>query len=123
MQGGWMARFNLTSKQPHGRPMLRNRTPIIILGALAITILMHFQRVILVLVDQEDVAANFGVTIEARHAKDVFLFWLFGCLLLSFNIIWKNKWEAPFLGRKAFNIISQLWAIPAWGYPHHYRQW
>ncbi len=87
--------------------MLKNKTSIILLGALAITILMHFQRVILVVADQEDIAANFGVTIEAVMLR-MFFFFVYGCLLLSFNIIWKNKWEAPFLGRQAFNITTNF---------------
>jgi len=74
---------------------------------MAITILMHFQRVILVLADREGFAADFGVTIEAVMLRMLFFF-LYACLLLSFNIIWKDKWKAPFLGRKAFRITTNF---------------
>ena len=87
--------------------MLKNKTQIIILGALAITILMHFQRVILVLADREGFAVKFGVTIEAVMLR-MFFFFVYACLLLSFNIIWKDKWKAPPLGRKAFNITTNF---------------
>jgi len=52
---------------------------------MAITILMHFQRVILVLADREGFAADFGVTIEAVMLRMLFFF-LYACLLLSFNV-------------------------------------
>lgn len=87
--------------------MLKNKTQIIILGALAITILMHFQRVIMVLVDREGFAANIGVTIEALILRMLFFF-IYACLLLSFNIIWKYKWHPPLLGRKAFHITTNF---------------
>lgn len=83
--------------------MLKNKTKIIILGALAITILMHFQRVILVLADREGLAAKMGVTIEAVMLR-MFFFFVFAFLVLSFNIRWKNKWNAPFKRQKVFNI-------------------
>lgn len=83
--------------------MLKNKTKIVILGALAITILMHFQRVILVVADREGLAADFGVTIEAVLLRMLFFF-AYACLVLSFNILWKNKWNATFKRRKVFNI-------------------
>ena len=87
--------------------MLKNETQTILFGALAITILMHFQRVILVLADREGLAAKMGVTIEAVMLR-MLLFFAYGCLLLSFNITWKDKWKAPFLGRKAFYITTNF---------------
>lgn len=87
--------------------MLKNKTQIIIPGALAITSLMHFQRVIMVLADREGFAANIGVTIEALILRMLFFF-VYACLLLSFNIIWKDKWHPPRLGRKAFNITTNF---------------
>jgi len=83
--------------------MLKNKTQIIIPGALAITILMHFQRVIMVSLDREGFAGNIGLTIEALILRMLFFF-VYACLLLSFNIIWKDKWHPPRLRRKAFNI-------------------
>jgi len=87
--------------------VLNNKTKIIILGALAITTLMHFQRVIMVLVDREGFARNVGVTIEAVLLR-MLIFFVYACLLLSFNMIWKYKWHPPLLGRKAFHITTNF---------------
>ena len=83
--------------------MLKNKTQMILFGALSVTILMHFQRVILVVADREGLAAEMGVTIEALLLR-MFFFFVFACLILSFNILWKNKWSAPFTRPKTFNI-------------------
>lgn len=87
--------------------MRKNKTQIIIFGALAVTILMHFQRVIMVLVDSKDFAATIGLTIEALILR-MLIFFVYACLLLSFNIIWKDQWRAPSLGHKALNIAVNL---------------
>ncbi|MEL7118579.1 MAG: histidine kinase [Bacteroidota bacterium] len=83
--------------------MQKNKTQIIIFGALAITILMHFQRMLLMLANRADIAASYGATTEALMLR-MLLFFIYACLILSFNIIWKDKWEARFFRRKAFNI-------------------
>jgi two-component system, LytTR family, sensor kinase len=83
----------------------KNTTPVILLGALAITILMNFQRGLLILVNQKDFAANFGVTLEALLLRMLFFFG-YACLLLSFNILWKER--SPFLGRKASHVLTNL---------------
>ncbi|MCB0521428.1 MAG: histidine kinase [Lewinellaceae bacterium] len=72
--------------------MEKNKTQIIILGALAVTILMNFQRVLLVLAAQDKFTELFGFTIEAIVLR-VIIFFIYAYLLLSFNIIWKDKWE------------------------------
>lgn len=87
--------------------MQKNKNQIIVLGALAITLLMHFQRIILVLANHESFAANAGVTIEALMLRMLFFF-VYAFLLLSFNISWKDKWEAPLLGQKALNIATNF---------------
>lgn len=87
--------------------MQKNKTQIILIGALAITVLLNFQRVILVLADREGLAANFGVTIEAVLLK-MLLFFAYACLLLSFNIIWKDKWEVRLIGRKTLHVATNL---------------
>ncbi len=88
--------------------MLQKKTPqVILLGALAITILMHFQRALLVLVTQKDLAANFGVTLETLLLRMLFFFG-YACLLLSFNILWKNRWQVPFLGSKTSHVLTNL---------------
>ena len=83
--------------------MQKNKTQIIILGTLAVTILMHFQRMLLILANREELAASYGVTTEALMLR-MLLFFAYAYLILSFNIIWKDKWKASFLGHKAFNI-------------------
>ena len=80
--------------------MLKNKTQIIFFGALAITILMHFQRVIWVLADPESLAADFGVTLETILIRMLFFF-AYANLLLNFNILLKD----PFKRRKAVNVI------------------
>jgi len=80
---------------------------IIVLGALAITILMHFQRVIMVLIGRADFALAIGLTIEALIVRMLFFF-VYACVLLGFNTIWKFEWHPPLLGRKAFNITANF---------------
>lgn len=88
--------------------MPKKNTPhVILLGALTITILMNFQRALLILVNQKEFAANFGLTIEALLLRMLFFFG-YACLLLSFNILWKDQWKAPFLGRKASHVATNF---------------
>lgn len=87
--------------------MLKSKTRIILLGALSITILMHFQRVIMVLIDREEFVATLGITIESLLLRMVFFF-VYSCLLLSFNIVWIHEWHPPYLGRKAFQITTNI---------------
>ncbi len=87
--------------------MLKNKTQIIFLGALAITILLHFQRAIVVLADREGSVGSFGVTIEVIIIRMLFFF-VYACILLSFNIIWKDKWHPQGIGRKAFMITTNF---------------
>ncbi len=87
--------------------MLEKETQIIIFGALAVTILMHFQRIIWVVADHEGFATNFGLTLEALLLRMLFFF-AYAYLLLSFNIIWKDKWKFPAFRRRAFNITTNF---------------
>ena len=83
--------------------MVKNKTQIIILGALMTTILLHFQRIIMVLADHVGFVEKLGVTIEAVMLRMLLIFG-YAYVLLSFNIIWKDKWKTPPFRRKAFNI-------------------
>lgn len=85
----------------------KNTNQVILLGALAVTILLNFQRALLVLVNREDFAADFGVTFEALLMRMLFFF-TYACVLLSFNISWKDKWEVSPLGRKTLHLITNL---------------
>ncbi len=71
--------------------MQKNKTQIIILGALAVTILMNFQRILLLFAAQDKFAELSGLTIEAVVLR-VIIFFIYAYLLLSFNIAWKDKW-------------------------------
>lgn len=84
--------------------MLKNKTQIIFFGALAITILMNFQRLLMVLVDRDGVGENIGLTIEAVIVRMI-IFFIYAYILLRFNTIWKEKREATSLARKALNFI------------------
>jgi len=87
-----------------GQMLHKKTTQVILIGALSITILMHFQRGLLLFATQKDLAANFGVTLETLLLRMLFFFG-YASLMLSFNILWKDKWQAPFLGPKASNIL------------------
>jgi two-component system LytT family sensor kinase len=71
--------------------MLKKKTQIILLGALAITILLNFQRVLLVVAAEDQFTELSGLNIEALVLR-IIIFFIYTYLLLSFNIIWKNKW-------------------------------
>ena len=83
--------------------MQKNETQIIILGALAVTILMHFQRALMVFAAQDKFVELFGLTIEALVLR-VTIFFTYACLLLSFNVIWKDKWEKSRFVSFAINL-------------------
>jgi two-component system LytT family sensor kinase len=83
--------------------MQKNKTQIIILGALAVTILMNFQRVLLVLAAQDKFTELFGFTIEALLLRMI-IFFTYAYLLLSFNVIWKDKWGKPRFFSFAINL-------------------
>lgn len=87
--------------------MLNKKTQFILFGALAVTILLHFQRVILVLVDITGLAENYGMSIQAIILR-MFFFFIHSYLLLSFNIIAKDKWQPPYLNKKVFSILTNL---------------
>ena len=72
--------------------MQKNKTQIIIIGALAVTILMSFRSVLMLLVAQDKFTALLGLSIEALILRVIILF-TYAYLLLGFNIIWKDKWK------------------------------
>jgi two-component system LytT family sensor kinase len=83
--------------------MQKNKTQIIILGALAVTILMNFQRVLLVFAAQDKFTELSGLTIEALVLR-IIIFFIYAYILLSFNITWKNKWGKSRLVSFAINL-------------------
>ncbi len=82
----------------------KNLIRIIILGALAVTILMNFQSLIIVMVNQEKFGATLGLNFEALMMR-ILVYFTYAFTLLSFNIIWKYKWRAFSKWAKARNVI------------------
>ena len=68
--------------------MLQNKNKIILLGAIAATILLNAPRLLITLRERE-LTAQFGLTIEDVLLRSVILF-LFAWVVLSFNIKWKH---------------------------------
>ena len=84
--------------------MLKNKTRIILLGALAVTVLMNFQRIIIALVDNNEIASAFGLTLGMLIIRMIIMFG-YACLLLSFNILWKKRWAISSSTRRALNVV------------------
>ena len=72
--------------------ILKNKNRIIFFGALAVTILMSFRSVLMLLVAQDKFPELIGLTIEALIFRVIILF-TYAYLLLGFNITWKDKWN------------------------------
>ena len=70
--------------------MFQDKTKIIILGALAVTSLMNFPRLLITLRGSE-LATSFGLTLGDVFLRGAVMF-CFAWLVLSFNLSWKNKW-------------------------------
>ena len=77
--------------------ILKNKNRIILFGALAITLLMNFQRLLMVLVDRDGFVENIGLTLEAVLIRMI-IFFVYAYLLLRFNVLWKGK-------KKALNFL------------------
>ena len=60
---------------------------------------MNFQRLAITLVDDNALAATFGLTIGVLSLRMVIMF-CYACLLLSYNILWKDKWQSSSLKRR-----------------------
>lgn len=87
--------------------MIKHKTQLIIIGALAVTFLMNFQRLVIAIVDNNEVATAFGLTIDILLIRMVIMF-TYSYLLLSFNILWKSKWSTSSLPQRIFNISINL---------------
>lgn len=72
--------------------MFQNKTQITILGALAVTSLMNFPRLLITL-RQSELATSFGLTLGDVFLRSAMMF-CFAWLVLSFNLSWKNNWLA-----------------------------
>lgn len=67
-----------------------NKNKIILFGALAISLLLNFPRLI-VLLTRKDIVESLGLTFEEVVLRTLVLF-CFSWLALSYNIKWKNEW-------------------------------
>ena len=70
--------------------MFQNKTKITILGALVVTALMNFPR-LLITIRETELATSFGLTMGDVFLRSAVMF-CFAWLVLSFNLSWKNKW-------------------------------
>lgn len=70
--------------------MFQNKTKITILGALVVTSLMNFPR-LLITIRETELATSFGLTMGDVFLRSAVMF-CFAWLVLSFNLSWKNKW-------------------------------
>ena len=72
--------------------ILKNKNRISVSGALAVTILMNFRSVLMILVAEDEFVGLFALTIEALVLRIMILF-TYAYLLLGFNVVWKDKWK------------------------------
>lgn len=72
--------------------MIQYKTKITILGSLAVTSLMNFPRLLITL-RKSELTASFGLTLGDVFLRSAVMF-CFAWLVLSFNLLWKNKWLA-----------------------------
>ena len=72
--------------------MFQNKTKITILGALAVTALMNFPRLLITLRGGE-LATSFGLTLGDVFLRSAVMF-CFAWFVLNFNLSWKNKYTA-----------------------------
>jgi len=72
--------------------MFQNKSKITILGALAVTALMNFPRLLITL-RGNDLTASLGLTLGDVFLRTAVMFY-FAWLVLSFNLSWKDKFLA-----------------------------
>ena len=87
--------------------ILKNKNRIIFFGALTVTFLMNFQRLLMVLVAEDKVSDLTGASIEAVILRMI-IFFIYAYLLLCFNVMWKNKIGTVSYVRKALNFTINL---------------
>ncbi|MEL6864217.1 MAG: histidine kinase [Bacteroidota bacterium] len=92
--------------------MLKNKTQVIIIGALAVTFLMNFQRLIIAIIDDNEIATAFGLTIEILLMRMVIMF-AYSWVLLSFNILWKDGGEIASLSTRVVNVTINFGILAA----------
>ena len=77
---------------------LKDKNRIIFSGALAVTILMSFRSILMILVAEDEFTGLFELTTKALVLRIMILF-TYAYLLLGFNIIWKDRWnKSRFVG-------------------------
>lgn len=85
--------------------MWQNKTKITFLGALAITVLINFPRIVLI-VRIKEVAAQYGLTLGDVILRSIVMF-CFAWMVLSFNMIWKHRWKSrPIRSQRMTDIAT-----------------
>lgn len=69
--------------------MIKKKSQIPVLGALAITILLNFPRLFFAL-NRDETVVSLGLTVEDVLVRTIFLF-CFSWFILSFNLFWKDR--------------------------------
>ncbi|MEM8892267.1 MAG: histidine kinase [Bacteroidota bacterium] len=69
--------------------MLKRKTQIIILGALSVTVLMNFQRMVIA-AQGNDLSTALGLTMDVLFFRMLVMFG-YACLLLNINLSWKGS--------------------------------
>lgn len=87
--------------------MLQDKNKITIIGALVVTTLMNFPRLLITLRESE-LTSGFGLTLGDVLLRSIVMF-CFSWLVLSFNLVWKNQWH----GQKIRSQLSTDIAINA----------
>lgn len=85
--------------------MLKYKPHIIFLGALSVTVLMNFQRLVITLIDN-DISASLGLSMPSLILRMIIMF-VYAYTLLSFNLLWKDKWffSSPSNRKKLLSVL------------------
>ncbi|MEL6848789.1 MAG: histidine kinase [Bacteroidota bacterium] len=79
--------------------MFKSKIIIIFLGALSVTLLLNFQRMVIA-IQGNSLSSSLGLTKEVLIFRMILMFG-YACLLLGVNLSWKNNWfPAPSVRQK-----------------------
>jgi hypothetical protein len=71
--------------------MFQDKTKIALIGAITVTTLINFPRLLITLRESE-LTSQLGLTLGDVFLRSIVMF-CFSWLVLSFNMVWKNKWQ------------------------------
>ena len=87
--------------------MFQDKTKIALIGAITVTTLINFPRLLITLRESE-LTSQLGLTLGDVFLRSMVMF-CFSWLVLSFNLVWKNQWQ----GQKIRSQLSTDIAINA----------